>query len=392
VFILSHGWKGDVPAAKEQNDAWIGQMGKMDADRKAIRDRTPGYNPLIIGLHWPSMPWGDEKLTIEASSKLLSGEDAQINQGLAIEAFSETLGETEDERALLGEVFGLVSKQTDSEQLNPMLIAALQNLRIELGLNEDADLVGDAKQAGKKWDPASIYATSYTKGSKLLGSGKVMDALLSPLRQLSFWKMKDRARKVGESGVATMLRRLQRAAPESTRFHLMGHSFGCIVVSAAVSGAKDETDSRPVHSLLLVQGAMSLWSYCANIDGNPGYFNRIMKNGLVQGTIVTTRSKFDFAVGKYYPVGAGIAGQKTLGELPTYGGSGTFGLQGLAEAAKNLSIGGVETTYDFKPGMVYNLEASAVIKSSKGASGAHSDIAHPEVAHAAWQGILASRP
>ena len=39
---------------------------------------------------------------------------------------------------------------------------------------------------------------------------------------------------------------------------------------------------------------------------------------------------------------------------------------------------------------IYNLEASAFIKDGDGASGAHSDIAHPEVAHAFWAAVLAS--
>ena len=42
--------------------------------------------------------------------------------------------------------------------------------------------------------------------------------------------------------------------------------------------------------------------------------------------------------------------------------------------------------YGFQPGTIYNLEASAIISNGGGASGAHSDIAHPEVAHAFWVG------
>ena len=35
VFFTSHGWKGDVPAAIEQYDAWVGAMGAMRNDRDA---------------------------------------------------------------------------------------------------------------------------------------------------------------------------------------------------------------------------------------------------------------------------------------------------------------------------------------------------------------------
>src|SRR5262249_3970934 len=106
---------------------------------------------------------------------------------------------------------------------------------------------------------------------------RLRGSLLSPLRQLSFWKMKDRGRQIGEAGVHRLLRQLQ-AARADARFHLMGHSFGCIVVSAAVAGPEDGAGlARPVDSLVLVQGAMSLWSYCSEIalaGRRPGYFRR----------------------------------------------------------------------------------------------------------------------
>ena len=50
---------------------------------------------------------------------------------------------------------------------------------------------------------------------------------------------------------------------------------------------------------------------------------------------------------------------------------------------------GADFDYGFEPGHIYNLEASHVIKNGGGFSGAHSDIAHPEVAHAMWQAVLA---
>jgi hypothetical protein len=44
--------------------------------------------------------------------------------------------------------------------------------------------------------------------------------------------------------------------------------------------------------------------------------------------------------------------------------------------------------YDFVPGRVHNIEASQIIATGGGPSGAHSDIVHPEVAHAFWQAVL----
>ena len=67
VFLASHGWKGDVPAAIEQYDAWFGAALKLQEDRDAARRMRPRFKPLLVGLHWPSLPWGDEEVP-EAST------------------------------------------------------------------------------------------------------------------------------------------------------------------------------------------------------------------------------------------------------------------------------------------------------------------------------------
>jgi hypothetical protein len=125
-------------------------------------------------------------------------------------------------------------------------------------------------------------------------------------------------------------------------------------------------------------------------DGKPGYFNRIIDKQLVRGPIVTTRSPKDTAVGGLYPKAASIARQTLLGpnEFPKYGGVGTFGAQGLGPLAEDTKMQSANFQYKFAPGRVYNLDASEVIKEGGGFSGAHSDIAHPEVAHVMWQAVL----
>ena len=57
VFLISHGWKGDIPAAIEQYDRWVSTMDKNAGDRAKADQRPRGFKPLIIGLHWPSLPW-----------------------------------------------------------------------------------------------------------------------------------------------------------------------------------------------------------------------------------------------------------------------------------------------------------------------------------------------
>jgi hypothetical protein len=154
-----------------------------------------------------------------------------------------------------------------------------------------------------------------------------------------------------------------------------------------------------VNSLVLVQGALSLWSYCSKISyerDRPGYFNTIIAQGKVAGSIVTTYSQFDYAVGRMYPLAGKTAFSSVdfaPGQLPKYGGIGSFGLGGDDLAAENTNMLPCDASYHFKPGKIYNLESSKFIcDANQGGPtmGAHSDIAKPEVAHAVWSAAYPS--
>lgn len=155
---------------------------------------------------------------------------------------------------------------------------------------------------------------------------------------------------------------------------------------------------KPVSSVTLVQGATSLWGFCNDIlgSGRPGYFRNVVERQLVAGPIVTTQSTFDTAVGRFYPLGAGLTAQVAfpapgaVRKLPKYGGLGSFGIQGPGLVLHDLPIGDAAHRYGFQPARIYNLECSTVIKDGGGASGAHSDIAKPEVAHAMWEAVKAA--
>ncbi len=400
VFFASHGWMGDVPAAIRQYDAWIAAMRSLPSDSEAARKRRPDFNPLIVGLHWPSLPWGDEDIpSAGQGAGVLSARSDAASMESKVDAYAARIADTPAGRAAIRTILEAAEMQADA-QLSPALEAAYETLYHESGLDSgDSSGRPGADQDG--FDPRAIMVeardvqTPTSAGPGVLGFGdNVKDILLAPMRQLSFWKMKDRARAFGESGGHDLLRKLQQAAP-GTRFHLMGHSFGCIVVSATVAGGSvSQPLLRPVESLFLVQGALSLWAYAADIPyapGTAGYFHRIVKERLVRGPIVTTRSTKDTAVGRFYPMGAKLKKQFMLDDmkLPKYGGIGSFGVQGVDVV--DMTMQSAQHPYDFKIGGVYNLEASGIIKNGGGPSGAHSDIAHPEVAHAFWSTILADR-
>jgi hypothetical protein len=385
VFLMSHGWKGDVPAAREQYGRWIAAMAQCGDDIACMRQVRPEFRPLLIGLHWPSLPWGDEELGGGAVS--FSAPVASRVEHL-IERYAARIVDTPSARTALRTIFAAAEEDMAPDTLPEAVRSAYSELNRESKLGSEGE--GAAPGAdGEPFDAEQRYRAAQEEAVSFGGMG-FLGGLLSPLMQLSFWTMKARACKFGESGAHTFFKQLQ-AARSGVRFHLMGHSLGCIVMSAAVAGPVGAPGlDRPVDSLALVQGALSLWSYCPDIPywrGRPGYFHRIVAERRVAGPIITTQSDFDQAVGKWYRLSAGAARQIDFapGELPQYGGVGTFGLRGLTTGVEDLQVLPADAVYGFKPSTIYNLECSRIIREGNGASGAHSDIAHPEVTHAVWE-------
>lgn len=385
VFVLEHGWKADPIAARTQYRSWIGAMLECTADIKRVKDRNPNFKPLIIGFHWPSLPWGDEEMSIAAVAfdAMEDARQAWINEAAAKTA------DTDVARQALGMLFDSALIEPSPQTLPPEILDAYNVLHTEaLGstsndINVDRDL----------FDPEKAYQDQ--KQESLDYGGITGSALFAPLVQLSFWKMKKRAQVIGEGAGARLIAQLQQAcAAKPARFHLMGHSFGCIVASSMLL-SKAGQPVTCIDSLILVQGALSLWSYAASIPHKPelaGYFHPILAEHRVRGAIITTRSEHDTAVGKIYPLAAGLAGPAAYDDLalPKYGALGAFGARGEGVEWTEVKMGDLQHTYAFKPHSLYNLECSSVIKNGSGLSGAHNDISHAQLGHVVWEAVLLS--
>jgi hypothetical protein len=299
----------------------------------------------------------------------------------------------------LGAIAAAAATQASPVKLPQNVRQAYVDLYRESGLSSEGG-AGPPGHDHEPFDPDQAYTFARQEGIAYDGSG--LGPLEGPARQLSFWKMKNRAREFGEGGAGEFLQRLQQAVQpgRDVRFHLMGHSFGCIVVSAMVAAPRaPTTPSPPVHSLALIQGALSLWAYCQDVvpaPGKPGYFHRVIAERRVAGPILTTQSEHDLALWKYYPWGAWWKGQLDYDiagrKLPKYGAVGTFGARGPGITVHDRALGEVNEDYKFAAGIIYNLDCSQVIKKLDGYSGAHSDIAHPEVAHAVWEAAMCGLP
>jgi len=383
VFLLSHGWNSDVPAAIDQYNRWIAAMDARASDRSRMAQLRTNFKALRIGVHWPSEPWGDEELGATAIAFSLFKDP--------IDLYVERLGDRPGLREAIATVVTEAGQHPDAQRLTPAAERAYHDINRLMG---ELGALGEGAAPGsdrEPFDPEACFEAA--RAGVSFGLSDDFNSLLAPLRMLSFWKMKQRALLVGETGLHAFLANLQQAAAgRDVRFHLMGHSFGCIVVSAVLCGPpSDQRPVNPVASLALIQGAMSLWSYCEKISVAPalsGYFRKLKAQ--VAGPILTTRSVYDTANGRFYPLGAGVADQISFeaGELPRYGALGSFGAQGLMPGAIDMPMRAATEDYGFCAGWIYNLEASQFVRSGAGPAGAHNDIDGPEVAHAIWQAAM----
>ena len=319
-----------------------------------------------------------------------------------MDAFAEQFGGSDEVRSALGQVLTFVAgvdRGRDATSADTLPTAVADAYR---ALARAAGAGGDDPLLGSTWDPDRVFAEAAApaggKDGLLAGGffGKLREALLTPLRQLTFWHSKNQAREFGETGAADLLRAIMARSP--ARLHLVGHSFGTIVLAGAVRGPGPQPvpPPRPVDSLLLVQGAVSLWAFAAEVPAavgsGRGYFADVVTPEFVRGVVIATRTQWDYAVGRFYPLAVGVVNQFLLGgDLPKFGGIGAFGIQGVVGTVELEPLAkGATLQSGLVPGTVYNVDAAAVIATLAGVEGAHNDLAHSELSWLAWSAARAS--
>ncbi len=388
VFLFSHGWKGDVEAARDQYDRWIKAMLDRAADRAAV---AGPFNPLWIGLHWPSLPFGDEEL----GGAEFGGDTEPLSPSQIKDVYADRLELGADAAPLLEIIIRTHQKNAAATELPAEAAQAYRALAQKLGYQSTGPS-GPPDTEGAPFDPDEAFqrGVDASSGANFAGGGLV-DGILAPLRQFSYWKMKQRARKIGEGGMHDFVAQLMTLAPH-TRFHLMGHSFGTIVVSGILGGPNaSQPLPRPVDSVALIQGAVSLWAFGDRVQNSSrkGYFNPMIHRAAVRGPVIVSMSVHDRAVGTLYPWASAVSFNDASFDpdepekLPFYGAIGRFGICGLPGAGTREMLD-ENGQYGFEPGRIYNLQASRYICKGGGFAGAHSDIDGPQVAHALWQAAL----
>jgi hypothetical protein len=140
----------------------------------------------------------------------------------------------------------------------------------------------------------------------------------------------------------------------------------------------------PVKSVTLLQGAFSHFAFAASLPhdtARSGGLAGAAKH--VDGPLLVTFTEHDRAVGVLYPR-ASILGRDdaAAAEDPMFrwGALGHDGAQ--SSEAVTMVVKPAKEPYGFQAGQIHNLDANDVIVAGEGASGAHSDLFHPELAWA----------
>jgi hypothetical protein len=351
----------------------------------------------VLGVLWPSKRFADEDLIPGGGASLGGGIDDR-----AVQRQLDELKGTFDrpDEAALEQAKQLVPELEGSPQAQRRFVDLIRSVLPRPG--DTADDASDAFFAlpgdevlrlleppilpGPPGDVREGGATAIglAEGPASIGGaagiadffGGIGAAARRLLNFTTYYQMKERAGKVGVRGLNPLLRQIKTANPDA-RVHLVGHSFGGRVVTAAALGTPGSPSVAPA-TMTLLQAAFSHNGFALDFDGErDGFFREVVAKGKVAGPILITHTKNDVAVGIAYPIASRFARQDSadLGdEHDIFGGIGRNGAIHTPEAVKGelLPVGG---RYAFDAGKLYNLRADALISG-------HSDVTGPAVAHA----------
>ena len=399
VIVVSHGWNNTQEQAEEFYTALFTNFAAVASDQ--LQKKIA-----IVGVIWPSKRFTDVVNAAVAEQARSGGAafgtsstaaDETIKAKLAviatmfdkkasrkITAAKNQIGKLESDldarRKFVDELRSLLDESAADEEDNSALFFKLDGAVMLEKLKMPTPVVPSG--GGSKGGAASLGAhpaTAPAGGAAGLGDifSGVKAGAIRFLNYLAYYEMKKRAGTVGQQGVGPMLDRL---AGNVQRIHLVGHSFGCRVVTAAA--AASTTDK--LQSMSLLQAAFSHNGFSKSMNG---FFRSVVDNRRIKGPILVTYTPNDRAVGIAYPVASRLSGTvaSAFGDAnDKFGGLGRNGAQKMepGEVAQDVDqLLSVNGGYRWHPGHFHNLESSKYIIDPSGGD-AHMFVTGKEVAWA----------
>lgn len=384
AIVICHGWNNDHEEAERLYRRFLEKL-------RAVLGSRPGSRPPeevgVVGVLWPSKLWADDADDDGAGGA--AGLGAPPSDGERVRHLKGVFDARGSDRALRRMAALLDERPADADALREFhrLLGTLLGEGEESPAEDADDLLLDEDPLelfGRLGAAAPASASPDEGGAAGLGDPfkKLWSGAREALRAATYWKMKARAGRVGREGLGPLIARWQAVVPE-LRVHLIGHSFGARVVSYSLAGLAPPGPlaSSPVASLVMLQGAFSHFAFAKRLPHRDGAGALAGMQSRVAGPIVVTHTLRDTALSKLYTVASLAAREDAAAaqdRMFRWGAMGHDGAQSVGATA--ATAGPVGTVYGLKPGSFLNLDCNAVIVNGGGASGAHSDLHHPELA------------
>lgn len=404
LLVVAHGWNNDMADARKLYDELLGNIDKLldvraEGGVPTILSKLTGRTYAVCQVFWPSKKFTDEELIPGGGAASATTANTKSLQRVlkALKQDPKRLGGKDAPLARakqLDRALAAVPRLTKDAKARRAFVEAIRAALKPLASKE----IDDGSAEFFKIDPEKLFkslsdpvvapvararggATAVGRGDAggAAGLRDLADGVIGAARRIAnfatYYQMKERAGRVGSDGLAAVLRACRAKAPQ-IRLHLVGHSFGGRLVTAAAEGLPPNT---PAVTVTLLQAAFSHNALSGDFGkGKAGFYRKVLSDRRVSGPIVISHTKNDNAVGIAYPLASRIAQQvaAALGdENDPYGGMGRNGAQHTAEAAGHTAtLGPVGEEYNFAPGAVYNLRADQFISG-------HSDVRNGPVAY-----------
>jgi len=397
VIVASHGWNNTQDQAEQ---FYIDLFTNFAA---VASDQLQNKKIAIVGVIWPSKRFTDVVDAAVAeqargggagfgSSSTAADETIKAKLDVIATMFDKKaakkitsaknqIGKLESDlaarRKFVDELRSLLDESAAHEEDNSALFFKLDGSVILEKLKQPTPLVSSGGGGGGAASIGAHPKTPPAGGAAGLGDifSGIKAGAIRFLNYLAYYEMKKRAGTVGQNGVGPLLDRL---ADNVQRIHLVGHSFGCRVVTAAA--ATSTTDK--LQSMSLLQAAFSHNSFSKSMNG---FFRSVVDNQRIKGPIVVTYTPNDRAVGIAYPAASRLAGTvaSAFGDAnDKFGGLGRNGAQKMEpdEVVQGVDqLQAVGSRYSWRSGRFHNLESSKYIVNPSGGD-AHMFVTGKEVA------------
>lgn len=398
LIVISHGWNNDISEARRLYHDFFNAFALVPAALRAKNGRTFG----IVALFWPSKRFADPAEIPGGAAGLA---DPMLAKVLAqLEQFEDLFAADPAVDAKIAHLKNLVPLLNFSANTQDDYVSTLVSMVPKPRYEPDEGL--DNARSDLENIPGHIVLANLATpvgpvapplpgsggAAGLLGGITSAAAALGDL--LTYYTMKDRAGIVGRTGVVATLRALLTCRPARTprlRIHLVGHSFGGRLVTAAANALNGSAAPSPeyVDSMFLLEAAYSHNGLAQNWDGSgsDGAFRSIISSVKVKGPILISHSAHDLPVGIAYPIASRLRGQVANaligGPNDIYGGMGRNGAQHTPEVLEDAPLAPAAGTAAYpavpdRPCWILNVCGDGPPPAPTIAG--HGDVAKPELA------------